>query len=386
MSSFSFIAQSIQKESHLPHFKMLLLNSLYETKMGLCHISMPHNLDIFLVNKFEIPLRFKIFQQNYHKNKQYAFDIVKHHLMPSHVVIGGSGAVVSAAIVMTYHIIGKMQLQKFTESNLSAHVINDLGHLAIDPIHRDQAYYHPKTVLAIKGYHAINNNPEIYENVKSQIETFLRATPNERLQIMDKYTRIKEITKKDCQKDDLPTVLIGQKGIFAPRKISQHTIIGCYTGLCLHNKETFHRITLEMGVRNCGNYLFGFTEQEFPIISPFKYGNRMSLMNAPTCYDKPLDKVAQEIVTRNNVVALYVKTAEYPDKSVLDNLECYDMVFYMTYKDVPQNKQLYIDYGKTYWKNKTQNLLEVTGEELAQAVKSLTMKSLLKTNHKKYLR
>ena len=217
------------------------------------------------------------------------------------------------------------------------------------------------------------------------MEEYLSLSLSERVNYLDNFTEIKEITAQDCKKDNLPPVLIGQRGIFARRNLKKNMFIGFYTGAYIADDDTKERYIQSIGHHNYYTYVFGFGSQSHPSISGYGVGNRMTLVNSPTTYTGDLRKIARDLTTKLNLKVIYAKSGENPNPDILNNPDSYDMVSYATISDIPRGSQLFIDYGSKYWSKKIEGYIEHTTTELAKAMHDYQKQ--IKTQHKSgYLR
>lgn len=253
-------------------------------------------------------------------------------------------------------------------SSVLKHEYSDHLPILINPNDDCSAVFEPKTIEKIQGYKKITDNPKQTENIIRQMEEFLQLSIEDRVAYMDRYIEVREITKRECKKDNLPDIMIGQKGVFAKKLIKKYSLLGFYSGHFLQSQEEKIALHNKIGKSNYSTYLFSFKDQKVPVISAFNIGNRMSLFNSPTAYSGNVRDVARALVQKLNCIVLYARSKENPSDAHVANPNDLDLVTYFTRRKVNKGEQLFVDYGMNYWKNKVNNYINITNDELKSAI------------------
>lgn len=366
---------------------MTLLNMTYDSVSLLCIQSVPFQpVNIFLFHKFELPVRLT---QSCHK-LQMAYNVRRLFTNSAFSVgqfcLGTGGSIVMTAFLHQCPVQEKpSKIIKMTPHAkvLNTHHINDIRPIYGNAFHPEQSAFEPKTILKIYGDSDINQNPKLQDNLKHQMQEFLSLSLEKRVEYLDKYTHIRHVNATDCKNDNLDTIMIGQNGLFCRNPIKKYTFIGFYSGIYIGNAAEHNYLLEKVGVKECAAYSFAFLKQPYPMISGFGYGNRLSLVNASTTYQKNLRKIAQDIISKNNILAVYAKSGENPDTDFLNDNNLYDLVGYITTQDIKSGQQLYMDYGINYWKQKISDVLDVTQSQIISAI-SKYKKSNIKNKHTFY--
>jgi len=360
---------------------MLLMASSYDNIRLLNNISshfMP--LNPFQAHNFEIKER--ILQGKHLKDMAKRCGDILHFGEHSiaQFCLGTGGSLLGAALNMTHKILMRYTINTLNyqvkskngrqETNLDSvkkHEYKDLAPLYVSPMDGKTAVFEPKTITGIKG---IIGSKRQVKSMTDQMEHFLSLSLEERLVHLNKYTEVRDITKKDAKKDRLDDIMIGQRGIFAKTKIPENTLMGFYSGAyCATAFECKYAMN-DVGKANYDTYVFGFTNQPLPRINGYYYGNRLTLFNASSCYSGSLVKVARDIAHKTNIHVGYARSGENPHQDMIDNPEACDLVVYYSNREIPKGQQLYVDYGMKYWKSKVTDFIDATQEELNDAVRS----------------
>lgn len=375
---------------------MLLMASSYDHVRLLNNISshfVPNNQ--FLIHNFEIKER--ILQGKHLKQmaKRCGDTLRWGNHSIGQFCLGTGGSLLAAALDMTHNILTQHVIISLNndlddksapkETNLDAvkkHDYKDLAPIYVSPMDGKTVVFEPRTITGVKG---IVGTKRKVKSMTNQMEEYLSLSLEERVAHLNKYTEVREITKKDARKDRLDDVMIGQRGIFAKTKIPENTLMGFYSGAyCATQFECKHAMN-DVGKANYDTYVFGFTNQPLPRINGYHYGNRLTLFNASSCYSGSLVKVARDIAHKTNIHVAYARSGENPHQDIIDNPEACDLVLYYSNREIPKGQQLYVDYGMKYWKSKVTDFIDATQEELNNAVRAFRHKKKV-AKRKKALR
>lgn len=223
------------------------------------------------------------------------------------------------------------------------------------------AAFIPKTVVNINYF---KDTPILYENIKMQMEKILTMSNQNRAKFLDELLNEVTITEKDCNKYKLPHVMISQKGIIAKKDIKKNTVLGFYSGIyardlsdIIHLKSFFTNDQLSLYTYSLGSI------GSYPRIIGYKYGNKLSLINASISYDKSAHELAKEYNLRNNLIVIRAKSGE---NSYQDDPNFFDLVTFITLKDIKKGEQLFYDYGIGYWQDKRKIDFEKLDNEMQE--------------------
>jgi hypothetical protein len=128
------------------------------------------------------------------------------------------------------------------------------------------------------------------------------------------------------------------------------SIIGVYTGVFIQDPADMITLMQKMPMEHFKDYLFRIPMQDnFPKITGYQYGNRLSLINAASNYQDGDDITFDQIRRRANIMLVLAKSNECPNEQIAENENCPDVLFFIAGRDIPQGTQLFYDYGNVYW-------------------------------------
>ncbi|MEM6602465.1 MAG: SET domain-containing protein-lysine N-methyltransferase [Pseudomonadota bacterium] len=400
---------------------VLILTSTYECSKFLCAVSAQHqSLNLFLAHCHQLHFNLQALRSARAHVILFGKILTKNPLSLSQICLGTGGSILGAAKIIVHKAVkfqdaikklkaletgidrvfdGKIlgdytppaptQRKKCDNyASVQEHRYIDEAPLYVNMYDRKTAVYHPKTVVKVAGLSEVTDDPKLAERMIKSMNEFLALSIKERVEYIDYYTEVRKITKKDCKNDNLNKIMMGQNGVFARRDLKKYLFLGFYSGCLIESNEEKQQHADEIGYSNYSTYLFGFNKQKIPVVSGFQYGNRWSLVNSPTTYEGTLREIARDLLTKRNISALYGRTLEYHSEEHKNNPDNMDLVGYLTTEKVKKNAQLYIDYGRQYWRNKAENYLECTLDELADAIddyaRQMHMSNLRKMHSKKH--
>jgi hypothetical protein len=237
-----------------------------------------------------------------------------------------------------------------TESSVLSHIYNDCSPIACSPYNVKQPVYEAKNIINMWVPNPIDYDSAMI--LKKNLGLFLRLSPTERANYMECVTDIRYITPDDCINNACDNELTGHRGLFAKHDLPAFCIIGVYSGVFLKDESDFKTLCKTFNPRDISDYLFRVSEEhEWPKISAYQTGNRLTLANAATNYKNGLDAGLDQVFIRRNLITTYAKSLECPFTDIKNNPECPDMVFLITCRPVRAGEQLLYDYGPVYWLN-----------------------------------
>lgn len=266
------------------------------------------------------------------------------------------------------------------EQGLKNHKIRDNAFIYTDPYNDKEPAFMPQTIINIHG-HKVGD--KLYFALQKQMETILNMSNHERAENMNNMIETCIINEKDCKKEKISTALLGQKGVYAKTHIKKHTVIGFYTGIYLKDEAAQEKLFKELGAHQSSLYMFSFSKSKFPRVSAYQYGNQICLINASITYEKNLAEIAKQYHLHNNLCVVYAKSGENPDKDYQADIKAYDLITYVTTRDIKKGEQLFVDYGISYWQNRIKTTIDATQQDVVDAIKKYEIE-LKDKNAKKY--
>lgn len=233
-----------------------------------------------------------------------------------------------------------------------------------------KAAFMPNNIVDCDGIDEICLDKMRKENVLKSAQAQMCLSNHERALYLDHISEVREITAKDCTKDNLPTYMIGQRGVFARCDLPAHFFIGFYSGVyfdVLTDIVPFHD-ALGVGIEL---YLFGVSGQEIPLTSAYRFGNRISLVNSCTNYAGTAKEIAQSLKYQCNCLPMRFKIDNSPNKVIRENSHAFDINGYVTTRPIKAGAQIFVDYGYNYWRNKTPDFTHATPQEIADVFSKL---------------
>ncbi|MFT6083255.1 MAG: hypothetical protein ACJA1M_000132 [Alphaproteobacteria bacterium] len=283
-------------------------------------------------------------------------------------------------------IIQRIKQNKNTTSSLHFKILQEHKTQNNMPICRaydnpNEAVYTPKTIIDFKNFKQTLNTPQKQQNLLVQLNDVANLSDQKRGEYLESLTDMKPVSKKECKKQKWPDILIGQNAVFAKQNIPAFTVLGYYSGLYFTSQED----KLEYAKKHSTGfqtYVYSFPDVKIPSVSGFQYGNDLSCVNSGTVYAGTAYSIAQDIVKKCNIVAIYAKSLEYPDLEYVKDAKKFDLVSFVTNRDIKKGEQLLVDYGMNYWKKKTADFTKDSLEDIQVSLKNLKIKAL-KATHKK---
>ncbi len=137
--------------------------------------------------------------------------------------------------------------------------------------------------------------------------------------------------------------LNGQKEVHAKRSLEKAELIGHYGGVITNEKKT-DCPTKTGRYSRVDQYAFRIDDKVF--IDGFRSSNILSLVNAPTVYNKN-----ESVKETANIVPLIYKYKGRP------------IVFFIASEPIEKDQSLWLDYGKQYWDIANQ-VIEISDDEV----------------------
>jgi hypothetical protein len=263
----------------------------------------------------------------------------------------------------------KIQIQSYIYS-MELHQWNDSYALLAKPDSPFTPVFVPSKIIDCQGIKAIKENPIIKNHFLTSVNHHLKLSSVERVDFFETYSVVRTITEYDCQNAHLSHTLIGQQGVFARIDLPQYFFLGFYSGYYFANPTEANAYFDKMG-SGIDVYLFGHKNQERPIVSAYRGGNRISLINSATDYSGTAKDIAYQLFYVQNTLPLDFKTLNNPDDEIRNSVDMFDMSGYVTIKPVKAGTQLLVDYGYDYWHNhclaKSNHFTQATLEEINDA-------------------
>lgn len=279
------------------------------------------------------------------------------------------------------NFIAKIQSKIQSQSVLNAiqfHQWNDTYALLAQKDTPFTPVFIPKKVIDCKGITAIRKDPAVKKNLLKQANRHLKLSPKKRALFLDKYSLVRSITPQDCEKECLSPVLIGQSGVFARIDLPKYFFLGFYSGFYFANPtEAYDYFNIIGDVINV--YLFRHENQIRPMVSAYRGGNRISLINSATDYSGTAEQIAHQLFFVQNMLPIDFKTDNNPDDDIRNTPNMFDISGYITTRNICAGEQLFVDYGYDYWQNK--NRSDVTLNEIDAVYLALKEKSMNSINH-----
>lgn len=244
------------------------------------------------------------------------------------------------------------------KSVLLEHEICDTLPIFTSSLDLSKAEYIPRTVVKLGDF---EDTPSIYSHVKKQMENILSMSDQIRAKFLEETLHEIILNHKECEKYKLPPEMIGQKGIYAKKNIKKHTVLGFYSGIYIKDINEYAHLRKIFTEEQLSLYSFSLNiNGQYPRVVGYKYGNKLSLINACTIYDKSPYEIAREYMLKNN---LYIIKGKSGESAFQDNPNFYDLITFVTRRDIKKGEQFFYDYGIYYWKNRlNQNLSNSTVE------------------------
>jgi hypothetical protein len=270
---------------------------------------------------------------------------------------------------------GIQQETKSNDSNgLAEQSVNNYTPICASVQNPNIPLYEPKTIIAFKNLKARLKTQKQEDDVLKQLNDIANLSAQEHGEYIDSFMKSHRITEKDCKREKLPSVLIGQNGVYAVKDIPVFSVLGYYSGLYFLSTEEL----VDYGTKNglaFKTYMFSLPDVTMPRISGYLHGNALSLVNAGTIYSGTAHQIAREIHEKCNLTVIYAKSLEYPDKDYVNDPEKYDLVAYATNRPIKKGEQLFVNYGMNYWKNKNDNFTTATEDEIREMMSHFHLKS-----------
>jgi hypothetical protein len=251
------------------------------------------------------------------------------------------------------HLQKRIQTQSYKYA-MQLHQWNDSYALLAEPDSPFTPVFTPNKIIDCKGIKAIKENPAVKAHFLTSVNQHLKLSPHERIEFFNAYSSVRIITQDDCHNSHLSPALIGQQGVFALVDLPQYFFLGFYSGYYFANPMTAHDYFNKMGT-STDIYLFGHKDQERPIVSAYRGGNRISLINSATDYSGTAQEIAHQLFYVQNTLPLDFKTDNNPDDIIRNSANMFDMSGYVTIRPVKAGEQLLVDYGYDYWHNQHQH-------------------------------
>lgn len=246
----------------------------------------------------------------------------------------------------------KIHQQAITNA-MKCHVWDDCHALLAHTDSPFKPVFEPNTIIDCKGIKAIKEYPYVKNHFLREINNHLKLSPQERAEYLEHFSEVRPITAEDCQNANLSTVLIGQTGVFARIDLPKYFFVGFYSGFYFSDLTTAYQYFDSVGY-GVDVYLFGHENQRSPLVSAYRSGNRVSLINSATDYTGTAEQIAHQLFFVQNTLPLDLKTDNNPENDIRSNPNIYDISGYVTIRNVRAGEQLLVDYGYDYWYNRSQ--------------------------------
>jgi hypothetical protein len=231
--------------------------------------------------------------------------------------------------------------------------------------------FEPNTVIDCKGIRAIEEKPYVKNHFLTVVNQHLKLSPTQRAEMLDSFSVVRLITEQDCQQANLSPILIGQQGVFARVDLPKYFFLGFYSGFYFADPAGAYSYFNSIG-DGIDIYLFGHKDQERPVVSAYRGGNRISLINSATDYKGDPQEIAHQLFYIQNTLPLDFKTDNNPDLQIRNSENMFDISGYVTIRNVQAGEQLFVDYGYEYWKNK--HPIQASCQEIDDAYMALKAK------------
>jgi hypothetical protein len=282
--------------------------------------------------------------QTYNNNADTQSDIFLQHLS----LLGNTDLKEALAKIQ-----GKIQLQTYLCS-MELHQWNDAYALLADQDNPFIPVFIPNKIINCKGIKTIDDDTVLKNDFLKSVNHHLTLSPKERAEYLESYSIVRKITEKDCKHANLSKILVGQNGVFARVDLPKYSFLGFYSGFYFASKEEAEAYFKKNDFCGIGIeiYLFAHANQEFPLVSAYRSGNRISLINSATDYNGTAHDIAHQLFYTQNTASVSFKTDNNPVIDIRDSDTMYDINGYVAIKDIQAGEQLFVDYGYDYWKNR----------------------------------
>jgi hypothetical protein len=264
------------------------------------------------------------------------------------------------------------QKQKKSDG-LKEHRTNNYAPIACSVDNPSLPLYEPKTIVDFCNIKRRLPNKKTHDKILKQLNYVANLSDDARGHYLTSLTEGKFIDAQECKKHNWPQELIGQKGIFAIKDIPAWTVLGYYSGIYFTTHA--ERETYEYNNGDAfKTYVYSLPDVDMPRISAFMYGNDLSLINAGTVYVGTAYSIAHELFEKCSVSCVYAKSLEYPDTAYVDDPEKFDLVSYVTNRDIKKGEQLLINYGYNYWSHRLDNCIDTDTDAIYTILDDLWQK------------
>ncbi len=253
---------------------------------------------------------------------------------------------------------------------LKEHRTNNYAPIACSVDNPSLPLYEPKTIVDFMNIKRRLSNKKSHDNVLKQLNYVANLSDHARGHYLTSITEEKLIDAQECKKHNWPQALIGQKGIFATKDIPAWTVLGYYSGIYFTTHAEIKTYEHNNG-DGFKTYVYSLPEVDMPRISAFMHGNDLSLINAGTVYVGTPHSIAHELFEKCSVSCVYAKSLEYPDKAYVADSEKFDLVSYVTNRDIKKGEQLLINYGYNYWSHRLDNCIDSDADAIYRIVDNL---------------
>jgi hypothetical protein len=196
----------------------------------------------------------------------------------------------------------------------------------------------------------VDLTPDEVAHIKAQMNAFLLMDAAATDRFFAKFSEVRRITPADCAHEQCDEALVGQWGVFATVDVPALFVLGTYSGIYIEQPSHLTLLLQRYDIDAIVPYMFTLNAKgEFPRISAFAHGNRISLVNAATNYGGGWDEGQRLRALRQNTQGIYAKTVNNPNEVILGDPDRVDAIFYMTRRPVPAGTQFLTDYGAPYW-------------------------------------
>ncbi len=256
---------------------------------------------------------------------------------------------------------------------LKEHRTNNYAPIACSVDNPSLPLYEPKIIIDFCNIKTRLSNKKTHDNILKQLNDVANLSDHARGEYLTSLIEAKFIDAQECKKHNWPQELIGQKGIFAIKDIPAWTVLGYYSGIYFttHAERDTYEHNNGDGFRT---YVYSLPDVEMPRISAFMHGNDLSLINAGTVYVGTPHSIAHELFEKCSVSCVYAKSLEYPDKEYVADSEKFDLVSYVTNRDIKKGEQLLINYGYDYWSHRLDNCIDSDADAIYTLLDSLWQK------------
>lgn len=236
------------------------------------------------------------------------------------------------------------------EKSVEKHEYDDMAPIFRDPLDISKSLWQPKNIEHMWVPYDIPMDAAM--RLKKNLNNIVKLSAKERAIYMDRLTEVRITTEKDTENNACDAALIGHKGLFTRRFVPAFTVVGVYSGAFLRNDIDFAALGEEFDPADMSDYLFRVAEDyKWPKISAFKLGNRLTIANAATNYEKGLEEGMNDVEHRRTIIPVYGKSTDCPFQEISSKSECPDVLFLVTCRDMAPQSQCLYDYGPIYWAN-----------------------------------